>query len=50
MMPADFFSWLWDRMNVFATVFLWIFIEAVPYLLLGTLASDLWRSFWTEAR
>ncbi|MBP6210778.1 MAG: permease [Anaerolineales bacterium] len=45
MMPAGFFSWLWDRMNVFATVFLGIFIEAVPYLLLGTLASGLVEVF-----
>jgi uncharacterized membrane protein YraQ (UPF0718 family) len=34
-----------DRLSVFATVFLAIFIEAVPYLLLGTLASGLVEVF-----
>lgn len=45
MLPAGFFTWLWDRTNVFATVFLGIFVEAVPYLLLGTLASGLVEVF-----
>lgn len=45
MIPAVFFTWLWDRLNVFATVFLGIFVEAVPYLLLGTLASGLVEVF-----
>jgi uncharacterized protein len=45
MLPAAFFTWLWDRMNVFATVFLGIFVEAVPYLILGTLASGLVEVF-----
>lgn len=45
LFPASFFSWLWNRLNVFATVFLGIFIEAVPYLLLGTLASGLVEMF-----
>ena len=45
MVPSGFFAWLWDRLNVFATVFLGIFIEAVPYLLLGTLASGLVEVF-----
>ncbi len=45
MIPAGFFTWLWDRLNVFATVFLGIFVEAVPYLLLGTLASGLVEIF-----
>jgi uncharacterized protein len=45
MIPVTFFSWLWDRLNVFATVFLGIFVEAVPYLLLGTLASGLVEVF-----
>jgi len=45
LFPASFFSWLWNRLNVFATVFLGIFIEAVPYLLLGTLASGLVEVF-----
>lgn len=46
LLPAGFFPWLWDRLNVFATVFLGIFIEAVPYLLLGTLASGLVEVFF----
>jgi len=45
MLPSGFFTWLWDRLNVFATVFLGIFVEAVPYLLLGTLASGLVEVF-----
>jgi uncharacterized membrane protein YraQ (UPF0718 family) len=45
MVPIAFFTWLWDRLNVFATVFLGIFIEAAPYLLLGTLASGLVEVF-----
>lgn len=45
MMPAGFFTWLWDRLNIFATVFLGIFVEAVPYLLLGTFASGLVEVF-----
>ncbi len=45
MIPAAFYPWLWARMNVFATVFLGIFVEAVPYLLLGTLASGLVEVF-----
>ncbi len=45
MIPPDFLVWLWDRLNIFATIFLSIFIEAVPYLLLGTLASGLVEVF-----
>lgn len=45
MIPAAFYPWLGARMNVFATVFLGIFVEAVPYLLLGTLASGLVEVF-----
>ncbi len=45
MVPPGAFSWLWDRINIFATVFLGIFVEAVPYLLLGTLASGLVEVF-----
>lgn len=45
LLPTGFFPWLWDRLNVFATVFLGIFVEAVPYLLLGTLASGLVEVF-----
>lgn len=45
MMPAGSATWLWDKLNVFATVFLGIFVEAVPYLLLGTFASGLVEVF-----
>lgn len=45
MIPIGFLSWVWDKLNIFATVFLGIFIEAIPYLLLGTLASGLVEVF-----
>jgi uncharacterized membrane protein YraQ (UPF0718 family) len=45
LFPDGSFPWLWDRLNVFATVFLGIFVEAVPYLLLGTFASGLVEVF-----
>lgn len=45
IVPGSLFAWLWERLNLFATVFLGIFIEAVPYLLLGTLASGLVEKF-----
>lgn len=45
LLPDGVFPWLWDRLNVFATVFLGIFVEAVPFLLLGTLASGLVEVF-----
>lgn len=45
MLPIGFFTWIWDRLNVFATVFLGIFVEAVPYLLIGTFASGLVEVF-----
>jgi len=45
ILPIGFFTWIWDRLNVFATVFLGIFVEAVPYLLLGTFASGLVEVF-----
>ena len=50
LFPAGFFLWLWDRLNVFAVVFLGIFIEAVPYLLLGTLASGLVEVFFDQSQ
>jgi hypothetical protein len=45
IVPGNFFTWLWGRLNLFATVFLGIFVEAMPYLLLGTLASGLVEMF-----
>jgi uncharacterized membrane protein YraQ (UPF0718 family) len=45
LLPSGIFPWLWDRLNIFATVFLGIFVEAVPYLLLGTFASGLVEVF-----
>ncbi len=45
MLPAGFFLFVWNKINVFATIFLGIFVEAVPYLLLGTLASGLVEVF-----
>jgi hypothetical protein len=43
--PLSVFAWLWQKLSVFSTVFLGIFIEAVPYLLLGTLTSGLVEVF-----
>lgn len=45
LIPFSFWQLIWERLSVFATVFLAIFIEAVPYLLLGTLASGLVEVF-----
>ncbi|MEN9561884.1 MAG: hypothetical protein RIR73_128, partial [Chloroflexota bacterium] len=45
LLPSGVIPWVWDRLNVFATVFLGIFVEAVPYLLLGTFASGLVEVF-----
>jgi len=45
LLPLSVFISLGQRLPVFATVFLGIFIEAVPYLLLGTLASGLVEVF-----
>jgi len=44
-MPAQNLIWLEDRLPTFATVFLSLFIEAAPFLLLGTLASGLVEVF-----
>jgi uncharacterized membrane protein YraQ (UPF0718 family) len=41
LLPLALFQELGSRFNLFATVFLGIFIEALPYLLLGTLVSGL---------
>ncbi|MCA2001713.1 MAG: permease, partial [Chloroflexi bacterium] len=50
LLPAGFLPWLGNRLNVFAVVFLGIFIEAAPYLLLGTLASGLVEVFLDRAQ
>lgn len=43
--PSNTPDWLWKKVSVFSTVFLGIFIEAAPFLLLGTLASGLVEEF-----
>ena len=43
--PWELFQGFGPRLNLFATVFLGIFIEALPYLLLGTLISGLVEVF-----
>lgn len=43
--PWSVFLALVSRLNLFATVFLGIFIEAMPYLLIGTLVSGLVEVF-----
>jgi uncharacterized protein len=45
ILPLGLFLQLGSRLNLFATVFLGIFIEALPYLLIGTLISGLVEVF-----
>jgi uncharacterized protein len=45
LIPLSLFLQFVSRLNLFATVFLGIFIEALPYLLLGTLISGLVEVF-----
>ena len=45
IVPWSLFLNLVSRLNLFATVFLGIFIEALPYLLFGTLISGLVEVF-----
>ena len=49
MIPLPGWSWISDRLNIFATVFLGIFVEALPYLLLGTFASGLVEVFLDQS-
>lgn len=50
ILPWRAFLELGSRLNLFATVFLGIFIEALPYLLLGTLVSGLVEVFLDRDR
>lgn len=45
ILPFSLFIELGPKLNLFATVFLGIFIEALPYLLLGTLISGVVEVF-----
>jgi uncharacterized membrane protein YraQ (UPF0718 family) len=45
ILPLTLFLGLGPKLNLFATVFLGIFIEALPYLLLGTLISGIVEVF-----
>src|SRR6266581_7195334 len=36
---------IWSKISVFATIFLGIFIEAIPFLLLGTIGSGFVEAF-----
>jgi uncharacterized membrane protein YraQ (UPF0718 family) len=47
-LPALVWPWLGGRLSVFATVFLGIFIEALPFLLMGTLSSGLVEVFLSD--
>ncbi len=47
-LPASAWPWIWERLSIFATVFLGIFIEAVPFLLMGTLSSGLVEVFVSD--
>jgi len=46
--PPSAWPWLGERLSTFATVFLGIFIEALPFLLMGTLASGLVEVFVSD--
>jgi hypothetical protein len=46
LFPLPLLLQLGPRLNLFATIFLGIFIEALPYLLLGTLISGLVEVFF----
>jgi uncharacterized membrane protein YraQ (UPF0718 family) len=48
ILPVSFFFQLGSRLNLFATVFLGIFIEAMPYLLIGTFISGLVEVFLNQ--
>ena len=48
IVPLTVSLWLWQKLAIFATVFLGIFIEAVPFLLMGTLASGLVEAFLSQ--
>ncbi|HXQ33429.1 MAG TPA: permease, partial [Anaerolineales bacterium] len=48
IVPLAISLWVWQELIIFATVFLGIFIEAVPFLLLGTLASGLVEVFISQ--
>ena len=41
----EFLPQIWSKVPVFATIFLGIFIEAIPFLLLGTLGSGFVEAF-----
>jgi uncharacterized protein len=41
----DLLPEIWSKVSVFATIFLGIFIEAIPFLLLGTLGSGFVEAF-----
>lgn len=45
LVQSSALSGLFDRLSIFTTIFLGIFIEAAPFLLLGTLASGLVEVF-----
>ena len=47
-LPSSTWQWLGQRLSVFATVFLGIFIEALPFLLMGTLSSGLVEVFLSD--
>jgi len=48
IMPPSAWPWLGEKLSTFATVFLGIFIEALPFLLMGTLASGLVEVFVSD--
>jgi uncharacterized protein len=47
-LSASTLFWMRERLSIFATVFLGIFIEAVPFLLMGTISSGLVEVFVSD--
>lgn len=50
MLPVFTWSWLAGRIPTFATIFLGIFIEAAPFLLLGTLGSGIVEVYFDQEK
>ena len=47
-LPSSAWPWLGQKLSIFATVFLGIFIEALPFLLMGTISSGLVEVFLSD--
>jgi len=47
-LSAPTLFWMRERLSIFTTVFLGIFIEAVPFLLMGIISSGLFEVFVSD--